>query len=61
MDGKFERAQSVIPMKSSMMIGKRSDVNSSVTKTSNGEYILSSGKDLDEEIRKIQEKIKRSE
>jgi hypothetical protein len=32
-----------------------------MTKSSNGDYILSSGKDLDEEIRKIQDKIRRSE
>lgn len=59
-ESRIERAQSVIPMKSSMMMGKRVETSSSIAKT-NGEYILSSGKDLDEEIRKIQEKIKRSE
>lgn len=34
-------------MKSSVMIGKRPETNSSIAKC-NGDYILSSGKDLDE-------------
>jgi hypothetical protein len=42
-------------------MNKRPDSSSSMTKSSNGDYILSSGKDLDEEIRKIQDKIRRSE
>lgn len=54
-----ERSQSTIQARNSVLIGKRPD-GSGITKC-NGDYILSSGKDLDEEIRKIQEKIKKSE
>jgi hypothetical protein len=52
-NNKFERAQSIIPMKNSVLMNKR-QTSSSMIKSTNGDYILSSGKDLDEEIRKIQ-------
>lgn len=45
-------------MRNSILLSKRPD--SSISRKE-GDYILSSGKDLDEEIRKIQEKIRKSE